>query len=111
MLYEEVSVWQKIYYLFLFRPYYLIPMYILYSVLNKDLTYLNIFYKAIGQAITKKFSMPEISGSKIKYQVNSDPTNPSIYKKFSLFTDVIIPKQHIKFLNDKSEYVYLKQCR
>jgi GT2 family glycosyltransferase len=108
MFYEKVSIWQKIYYLFLFRPYYLIPMYFLYSILNFDFSYFSIFFQALFQVLTKKYNIPNLSSSMIKYEVILKPLNQGAYKKFSLFTDIIFPKTYIKFLNEKSEFVYLK---
>lgn len=109
MFYEKVSIWSKIYYLFLFKPYWSIPMYFLYSILNLDFKFFKIFFIALNQVIFKKYKLLSFENPKIKYEEVQDPENKELYKKFNLTTDVILPKKYIYFIDENLKKRFLKK--
>ena len=111
MFNEKLPLDQKIYYLFLYRPHALIPMFFLYSIINFDFTYFSMFFSALSQVIMKDFKLINFPKPRIKYDKVCFPSNIDEYKNFNLLTDVVFPKPKFKFLNENSEYVYLKQYR
>jgi hypothetical protein len=109
MFYEKVSFFDKFYYLFLFKPYWSIPMYFLYSIFNFDLKFFKIFFISLFQVITKNYHLINLEPPKIRYEELQDPIHKYLYKKFNLTTDVIFPKKYLSYLDEKGKIKYLRK--
>jgi hypothetical protein len=109
MLYEKVSIIDKIYYLFLFRPYWSIPMYFIYSILNFDFKFFKIFFIALFQVLTKNYHLISFEAPKIQYKEVLNPNNKFLYKRFNLISDVIFPKKYLSYIDEKEQVRYLKK--
>jgi len=110
MFHEKVPILDKIYWLFFYPPHFLIPGYILYSLVNKDLEYFKILFIAFSQALFKRYKLINFKHPKYVYEEFFGNVEAPIFKRFNCRTDIIFPKKYV-FIDEgkyKKRYFLLK---